>query len=160
MAPYAKQDVSERIAERLNMHTRITAMNIPHIMAFGDTTMMTQTRKTDLSPVEAILVERALGEEARRNAHSGTMARIQQLTAERQKLYAESASHPLLGPSNAGRIKALGAEIDRLWNVLRRERATRRVQLERALNVRSDDDDDERDSPRQIMETPGDTDAA
>jgi hypothetical protein len=136
-------------------------MNFPHIMAFGDTTMMTQTRKTDLSPVEAILVERALGEEARRNAHSGTMARIQQLTAERQKLYAESASHPLLGPSNAGRIKALGAEIDRLWNVLRRERAMRRVQLERALNVRSDDDDDERDdSPRLIMETPGDTDAA
>jgi hypothetical protein len=160
MAPHAKQDVSERIAERLNMHTRITAMNFPHIMAFGDTTMMTQTRKTDLSPVEAILVERALGEEARRNAHSGTMARIQQLTAERQKLYAESASHPLLGPSNAGRIKALGAEIDRLWNVLRRERAMRRVQLERALNVRSDEDDDDRDSPRQIMETPGDTDAA
>ena len=66
--------------------------------------MMTQTRKTDLSPVEAILVERALGEEARRNAHSGTMARIQQLTSERQKLYAESAMHPLLGPSNAARI--------------------------------------------------------
>ena len=122
--------------------------------------MMTQTRKTDLSPVEAILVERALGEEARRNAHSGTMARIQQLTAERQKLYAASASHPLLGPSNAGRIKALGAEIDRLWNVLRRERAMRRVQLERALNVRSDDDDERDDSPRLIMETPGDTDAA
>jgi hypothetical protein len=122
--------------------------------------MMTQTRKTDLSPVEAILIERALGEEARRNAHSGTMARIQQLTAERQKLYADSATHPLLGPANAGRIKALRAEIDRLWNVLRCERAMRRVQLERALNVRSDDDDDERDSPRQIMETPGDTDAA
>jgi hypothetical protein len=84
------------------------------------------------------------------------------LTAERQKLYAESASHPLLGPSNAARIKALGAEIDHLWNVLRRERAMRRVQLERALNVRSDDDDDddERDSPRQIMESPGDIDAA
>jgi hypothetical protein len=122
--------------------------------------MMTQTRKTDLSPVEAILVERALGEEARRNAQTGTMARIQQLTAERQKLYAESAMHPLLGPTNATRIKALGAEIDRLWTVLRRERAMRRVQLERALNVRSDDDDDGRDSPRDLMETPGDTDAA
>ena len=96
--------------------------------------MMTQTRKTDLSPVEAILVERALGEESRRNAHSGTMARIQQLTAERQQLYAASAMHPLLGPANAARIKALGAEIDRLWTVLRRERALRRVQLERALN--------------------------
>ena len=122
--------------------------------------MMTQTRKTDLSPVEAILVERALGEEARRNARSGTMAHIQQLTAERQKLYAESAMHPLLGPSNASRIKALGAEIDHLWNVLRRERAMRRVQLERALNVRSDDDDDGRDSSREMMETPRDTDAA
>jgi hypothetical protein len=121
---------------------------------------MTQTRKTDLSPVEAILVERALGEEARRNAHSGTMARIQQLTAERQKLYAESAMHPLLGPSNAARIKALAAEIDRLWNVLRRERAMRRVQLERALNVRSDDDDDERETARDMMESAGDTDAA
>jgi hypothetical protein len=122
--------------------------------------MMTQTRKTDLSPVEAILVERALGEEARRNAHSGTMARIQQLTAERQKLYAESAMHPLLGPSNATRIKALGVEIDRLWNVLRRERAMRRVQLERALNVRSDDDDDEPQTPHEMMEAAGDTDAA
>jgi Protein of unknown function (DUF2630) len=122
--------------------------------------MMTQTRKTDLSPVEAILVERALGEEARRNAHSGTMARIQQLTAERQKLYAESAMHPLLGPSNAARIKAVAAEIDRLWNVLRRERAMRRVQLERALNVRSDDDDEERETSRDMMESAGDTDAA
>jgi hypothetical protein len=134
-------------------------MNIPRTMAFGDTTMMTQTRKTDLSPVEAILVERALGEEARRNAQSGTMARIQALTAERQKLYAESAMHPLLGPANAGRIKALGVEIDRLWSVLRRERAMRRVQLERALNVRADDDD-ERESPREMMETAGDIDAA
>jgi hypothetical protein len=122
--------------------------------------MMTQTRKTDLSPVEAILVERALGEEARRNARTGTMARIQALTAERQQLYAASASHPLLGPANAARIKALGAEIDRLWNVLRRERAMRRVQLERALNVRSDDDDDERETTREVMEAPGDTDAA
>ena len=126
-----------------------------------DTKMMTQTRKTDLSPVEAILVERTLGEEARRNARSGTMARIQQLTAERQQLYAASAAHPLLGPANAARIKALGVEIDRLWIVLRRERAMRRVQLERALNVRADDDEDDgRETPREIMEAPGDTDAA
>jgi hypothetical protein len=124
--------------------------------------MMTQphTRKTDLSPVEAILVERTLGEEARRNANSGTMARIQQLTAERQQLYAASAAHPLLGPANAAHIKALGIEIDRLWNVLRRERALRRVQLERALNVRADDEDDEREAPRESMEAPSDTDAA
>jgi hypothetical protein len=121
--------------------------------------MMTQPRKTDLSPVEAILVERALGEEARRNARSGTMARIQQLTGERQQLYAESAMHPLLGPSNAARIKAVSVEIDRLWNALRRERAMRRVQLERALNVRADDDD-ERETTREVMEAPGDTDAA
>jgi hypothetical protein len=121
--------------------------------------MMTHTRKTDLSPVEAILVERTLGEEARRNAHTGTMARIQQLTTERQQLYAASAMHPLLGPANAARIKALGAEIDRLWTVLRRERALRRVQLERALNVTSDED--EASEPARVMvEAPGDTDAA
>src|SRR5262249_62135915 len=107
------------------MHTR-TLLRRPPRQALGDMMMMTQPRKAARRPVEAILVERALGEEARRSAGAGALARIQALTAERQQLYTASAAHPLLGPANAARIKALGAEIDHLWNTLRRERAMRR----------------------------------
>jgi hypothetical protein len=107
--------------------------------------MRTVTRKTELSPLEAIVVEGTLGEEARKNAQTGALARIQQLTRERQKLYARSVGRPMLGPANAARIRAISAEIEMLWELLRRERATRRVQLERALNVVSEDNDDSND---------------
>ncbi len=103
--------------------------------------MATSTRKTDLSPLEAIVVERTLGDEARMNTRNGTLARIQQLTKERQQLYAKSAAHPLFAPANRARILAIGQEIDRLWEVLRRERATRRMQIERALNIACEDED-------------------
>jgi hypothetical protein len=111
--------------------------------------MPTATRKRELSPLEAILVERTLGEEALENGCDGVLARIQQLTKERQALYSKAAAHPILAPTYGPRIRALAAEIERLWELLRRQRATRRVQLERALNVCSDDDDegaDERES--------------
>jgi hypothetical protein len=102
------------------------------------------TRKTDLSPLEAIIVEGTLGDEARASERGGTLARIQQLTKERQKLYSKSAAHPFAAVANSARIRAIGVEIDRLWDLLRRERASRRVQIERALNVTSEEDDDER----------------
>lgn len=108
--------------------------------------MRTVTRKTELSPLEAIVVEGTLGEEARKNAQTGALARIQQLTRERQKLYARAVGRPMLGPANAARIRAISAEIEMLWELLRRERATRRVQLERALNVVSEDNDDSKSS--------------
>ena len=104
--------------------------------------MRTLPRKTELSPLEAIVVEGTLGDEARRNAQNGTLARIQQLTRERQKLYARSVGRPMLGPANAVRIRAISVEIEMLWELLRRERASRRVQIERALNVVSEDGDD------------------
>ena len=107
--------------------------------------MRTVTRKTELSPLEAIVVEGTLGEEARKNAQTGALARIQQLTRERQKLYARSVGRPMLGPANAARIRAISVEIEMLWELLRRERATRRVQLERALNVVSEESDDHDD---------------
>ena len=110
--------------------------------------MPTATRKRELSPLEAIVVERTLGEEALGNSRDGVLARIQQLTKERQALYSKAAAHPILAPSYGPRIRALAAEIERLWELLRRQRATRRVQLERALNV-SVDDDDERDEDRE-----------
>jgi len=106
--------------------------------------MTTATRKTELSPLEAIIVESALGEEARKNSRDGFLARIQQLTKERQHLYAKSAAHPILAPANGPRIRALTAEIDRLWETLRRQRASRRVEMERAFNVVSEDDEAER----------------
>ena len=108
--------------------------------------MRTVTRKTELSPLEAIVVEGTLGEEARKNAQNGALARIQQLTRERQKLYARAVGRPMLGPANTARIRAISAEIEMLWELLRRERATRRVQLERALNVVSEDNDDSKSS--------------
>src|SRR5579884_3267122 len=64
-----------------------------HPIHFWRTLMPTESykpdlKRTDLSPVEALLVERALGEEARRDAQTGTLARIQQLTTERAQLFA------------------------------------------------------------------------
>lgn len=105
--------------------------------------MTTATRKTDLSTLEAIVVETTLGDEARRNSRDGTLARIQLLTRERQKLYAKSAAHPFLAPANGARIRVLSAEIEQLWDALRRERATRRAQIERALNVINEDDEND-----------------
>lgn len=121
--------------------------------------MRTVARKTELSPLEAIVVEGTLGEEARRNAQNGTLARIQQLTRERQKLYARSVGRPMLGSANTARIRAISVEIEMLWEVLRRERATRRVQIERALNVVSEDGDDN-DNKRASVSSTDSTDAA
>ena len=127
--------------------------------------MRTAARKTELSPLEAIVVEGTLGDEARRNAQNGTLARIQQLTRERQKLYARSVGRPMLGSANAARIRAISVEIEMLWELLRRERATRRVQIERALNVVSEDGDDDEhqrasDRSRESKDSTNSTDAA
>ncbi len=105
-------------------------------------------RKTELSPVEALVVERRLHEEARNAASGGALARIQALTKERQKLYAKSASHPFLAPANRARILAISAEIEMLWEALRRERASRRTQMERALNVVIEDEEQEPAPPK------------
>ena len=116
--------------------------------------MAVATRKTELSPLEAIVVEKTLGALSR----DGALARIQQLTKERQQLYAKSAAHPILAPANGPRIRAIGAEIEFLWDAVRRERATRRVRIERALNVHSEDDDN--DNNDQEREAGGSSDAA
>jgi Protein of unknown function (DUF2630) len=105
--------------------------------------MAVATRKTELTPLEAIVVENALGDEARRNSRDGTLARIQLLTKERQKLYARSSAHPLLAPAYGPQIRAMSAQIEQLWDLLRRERATRRVQIERAFNVTGEDEDND-----------------
>ncbi|MFI5272312.1 MAG: hypothetical protein ACHQ4H_04680 [Ktedonobacterales bacterium] len=117
-------------------------------------------RKTELSPLEAIVVETALGEEALRLGREGILARIHLLTKERQKLYSKTASHPSLAPTYAPRIRALAGELEMLWELHRRQRATRRVQMERALQVTSEaDDDDQRDDePHNV--THSNTDAA
>ena len=107
--------------------------------------MIVAARKTELSAVEAIVVEETLGIEARRNSREGALARIEQLTRERQKLYRYASAHPLRAAMNAARVRAMGAEIEQLWEQLRRERAARRVQLERALNVTDEDEDQESD---------------
>jgi hypothetical protein len=114
-------------------------------------------RKTELSPVEALVVERRLNEEARASSSNGALARIQALTKERQKLYAKAASHPYQAFNNRARILAISAEIEALWEALRRERAGRRAQIERALNVNPEDDEQPRAQPAISV---GSTDAA
>jgi hypothetical protein len=114
-------------------------------------------RKTELSPVEALIVERRLNDEARANSSGGALARIQALTKERQKLYAKAASHPYQAFTNRARVMAISAEIEALWEALRRERAGRRTQIERSLNVIPEDDDQPRDQPAITI---GSTDAA
>jgi hypothetical protein len=109
-------------------------------------------RKTELSPVEALVVERRLHEEARSSSSGGALARIQMLTKERQKLYAKSAAHPFLAPANRARILAISAEIELLWEALRRERASRRTQMERALNVVAEDDEQPHASPQVTLD--------
>ncbi len=108
--------------------------------------MATAIRKTELTPLEAIVVENALGEEARRGTQTGTLASIQRLTKERQKLYRFSAAHPFLAATNSQRIREIGAEIELLWETLRRERASRRIAIERALNV-VDEGDEQQQEP-------------
>jgi hypothetical protein len=122
--------------------------------------MATRTRKTELSPLEAIVVETALGEEALRLGREGVLARIQQLTKERQKLYAKTAAHPIMAPTYAPRIRALAAELELLWELHRRQRASRRVQLERALHVSMPNDGDERERRETADTHESDTDAA
>jgi hypothetical protein len=116
-----------------------------------------KARKTDLSPVEALLVERRLNEEARASASGGALVRIQALTKERQKLYAKAAAHPYQAISNRARVMAISAEIEALWELLRRERAGRRAQIERSLNVDPEDDQQPRAEPSVTV---GSTDAA
>lgn len=118
--------------------------------------MAVATRKTELSPLEAIVVETTLGALARGNTRDGVLARIQQLTKERQALYAKSAARPFLASTNAPRIRAIGAEIELLWEALRRQRASQRVRIERALNVTSEDED----ADKSESEMGGSSDAA
>ena len=107
--------------------------------------MAVATRKTELTPLEAIVVEDALGDEALRDPHEGTLARIQRLTQERQRLFRKSAARPIQASLHAARVRAIGEEIEQLWEQLRRERATRRTQIERALNVIVEDEDQEQE---------------
>jgi hypothetical protein len=109
--------------------------------------MTVAVRKTELTPLEAIVVEETLGVEARRNPREGTLARIQQLTEERAMLYRKSSARPSRAYANRARVQAIGAEIEMLWERLRRERAVRRIEIERALNVTIEDEDREEEEP-------------
>lgn len=108
-------------------------------------------RKTELSPVEALIVERRLHDEARATGANGVQARIQALTNERRKLWAQSASHPFLAAMNRDRVLAISVEIEALWGELRRQRAGRRAQLERALNVEDEDNTEPHHEPEVVV---------
>ncbi len=110
--------------------------------------MTVATKKTELTPLEAIVVEDALGDEALRDPREGTLARIQRLTQERQRLFRKSAARPIHASLHAARVRAIGEEIEQLWEQLRRERAVRRTQIERALNVVVEDEEQEPAPPK------------
>jgi hypothetical protein len=114
--------------------------------------MQSAWRKTDLSPVETLVVERTLGEEARRDAAGGLLARIQKLTAERTQLYAEISDYPWLSRDLSPQIKAMGVEIEMLWTQLRIQRARRRAEIERALNILAEDEE-RQDEPQPAPAT-------
>jgi hypothetical protein len=114
-----------------------------------------KARKTELSAVEALLVERRINEETRASTSGGALARIQALTKERQKLYAKAASHPYQAMSSRNRILAISVEIEALWESLRRERAGLRTQLERALNVDPEDEQPPHAEPEVVVGAAG-----
>lgn len=114
-----------------------------------------KARKTELSAVEALVVERRINEETRASVSGGALARIQALTKERQKLYARAASHPYQAMMNRNRILTISAEIEALWEALRRERAGLRTQLERALNVDPEDEQQPHAAPEVVVSAIG-----
>lgn len=106
---------------------------------------MTRTsQRTELSPLESIILERTLTDIGRRGP-AGPLARVQRLTRERQRLYAECAEHPLLALDIVGQIQAISREIELQWQALRCERAGRRVRIERALRIVDRDTEDTED---------------
>lgn len=94
--------------------------------------MTTMTPRTELNPLEEIIIARtletAVGQER-------LLDEINRLTEERSKLQVALARHPWSNSGSALRIREITAQLDDLWTELRRVRAARRVRMEEALGV-------------------------
>ena len=88
--------------------------------------------RTEPSSYEELLIAAALesgfGQET-------LLAAIERLNQDRQALHARLAEHLSSERQAAQRLRAIGADLNRLWAEVRRLRAARRVELEEALGV-------------------------
>ena len=94
--------------------------------------MTNLTNRTDLNPLEEIIIARTLETST---GQESLMNEINQLTQERNKLQLELARHPWGNREAAQRVREMTEELDTLWTQLRRARAARRVRMEEALGV-------------------------
>ena len=94
--------------------------------------MTTMTQRTELNPLEEIIIARSLETAA---GQESLLNEINRLTEERGKLQVALARHPWNNSATQQRIREITAELDNLWSELRRVRAARRVRMEEALGV-------------------------
>jgi hypothetical protein len=99
--------------------------------------MTTTTQRTDLNPLEEIIIARSLETAA---GQESLLNEINRLTEERSKLQAALARHPWGNSTTTQRIREITAELDNLWTELRKVRAARRVRMEEALGVHAVDE--------------------
>ena len=94
--------------------------------------MATMTQRTELNPLEEIIIARTLETST---GQEGLLNEINRLTEERGKLQVALAQHPWSNREAAQRIREITAELEMCWTELRRVRAARRVRMEEALCV-------------------------
>ncbi len=94
--------------------------------------MTTQVTRTDLNPLEEIIIARTLETS---NGQESLMNEINRLTEERNRLQSELVQHPWGNREIAQRVREITDELDTLWTQLRRVRAAQRVRIEEALGV-------------------------
>src|SRR5579871_1177843 len=94
--------------------------------------MTTQINRTELNPLEEIIIARTLETS---DGQESLMNEINRLTEERNKLQSELVRHPWGNREASQRVREITAELDALWTQLRRVRAAQRVRIEEALGV-------------------------
>src|SRR5690348_5206802 len=94
--------------------------------------MLATPTRTEPRPFEEMLIVSTL-ESA--HGHEALMEQIHRLNQERTLLQARLARHPWSDREAAARIRAIATELEVCWTRVRRERATRRVQLEASLGI-------------------------
>lgn len=94
--------------------------------------MTTQMNRTELNPLEEIIIARTLETS---NGQESLMKEINRLTEERNKLQSELVRHPWGNREASQHVREITEELDTLWTQLRCARAAQRVRIEEALGV-------------------------
>lgn len=103
--------------------------------------MNTTLTRTELSPLEEMIIARTLENAA---AQDALMTEINRLTAERTRLQSSLSRHPWSNHEAAQRVRDITVQLDTLWSQLRQARAARRVRMEEALGVHPVDETEKR----------------